>query len=298
MDEILPKSHRMTFKNNKNRDRNSQQREELQHQLSRAAYRREKKWQTLKRSVYRRVITRLRFCVQPRLKDFRLNRYATSVMIHHLWVLAVTLVIANSLQFSSKRYAQSPFSCQKYRNTQLVISRLLGPSLSIGDDTSPEELSFGDEISKSPLEQFLHALQESITEETLLKLTLSENEFDDINTVDEITDYNEDEISVEVDDGADIDWQEVKEWAAISGRLIKTKSESKLQLISYKDKSMKKSDRSRNFSTVSEVIPLVSAYVRRAFKKVMLSTKDNDFEFKLRKGQGKFKATSKVKQYV
>lgn len=219
-------------------------------------------------------------------------------MIHQLWVLAVTLVIANSLQFSSKRYAQSPLSCQKYRNTQFVSSRLLGPSLSVGDDTLPEEQSFGDEISKSPLEQFLHALQESITEDTLLKLTLSENEFDDSNTVDEITDYNEDEISVEVDDGADIDWQEVKEWAAISGRLIKTKSESKLQLISYKDKSMKKSDRSRNFSTVSEVIPLVSAYVRRAFKKAMLSTKDNDFEFKLRKGQGKFKATSKVKQYV
>lgn len=211
-------------------------------------------------------------------------------MLHRILILALSLIVANSLRFSPKRSA----SCQKFRAAQFVKCRLLRPSCSTEDDNLSEELSFGGEPTKSPLKQFLDALEEAITEETLLKLTLSENEFVDSDIGGEIDDNNRDEISVEVDDDSNIDWQEVKEWAAISGRLIKTKSESKLQLISYKDKSMKKSDRSRNYSTVSEVLPLISAYVRKAFKKAMLSTRDNDFEFKLRKGQGKFKATSKV----
>jgi hypothetical protein len=219
-------------------------------------------------------------------------------MIHRILVVAVTLVIANSLQFSSKRFAPSPSSCQKIYGAQIVRCRLLRPSLSVKDGAFSEEEVFHDEISKSPLEQFLHALEESITRETLLKLTLSENEFVDGDAGEEINNDKGDEVAVKGEDDLNIDWQEVKEWAAISGRLIKTKSESKLQLISYKDKSMKKSDKSRNYSTVSEALPLISAYVRRAFKKAMLSTKDNDFEIKLRKGQGKFKATSKVRYFL
>jgi hypothetical protein len=230
--------------------------------------------------------------VQPKPSVFRLKRHASSDMIHRILVLVVTLVITNSLQFSSKR---SPLSCRKIHGAQFVKCRLLRPSLSARDDILSEDESFDDVISMSPLEQFLHALEESIKEETLLKLTISENEFVDSDVGREINDDNRDGILLEVEDDANIDWQEVKEWAAISGRLIKTKSESKLQLISYKDKSMKKSDKSRNYSTVSEVLPLISAYVRRAFKKAMLSTKDNDFEIKLRKGQGKFKVTSKVR---
>ena len=216
--------------------------------------------------------------------------------MRRIFILALALAVADSLLVSLKRVARSHFTSRKFSGAQVVKYRLLHPSLSVRDDTVPEEQSFDDELPKSPLEDFLHALEESIKEETLLKLTLSENEYVDSDADGEITDNDGDKVSIEDDSGPNINWLEIKEWAAISGRLIKSKSksESKLQLVCYKDKSMKKSDQSRNYSTTSEVLPLVSAYIRKAFKKAMLSTKDNDFEIKLRKGQGKFKVTSKV----
>lgn len=140
--------------------------------------------------------------------------------------------------------------------------------------------------SKSPMEQFLSALEESIKDETILKLTLLENE--SINNVEsEDTDGSSTGLI-----GSDLG--RVKEWAAVSGRLIKTKSETKLQLICYKDKSMKSSDLTKTYSSCEEAVSVVSAYITGAFKKGTLSTKDNDFEIKMKRGQGKFRATSKV----
>ena len=140
--------------------------------------------------------------------------------------------------------------------------------------------------SLSPLEQFLTALEESINEETILKLTLLENE--SIN----MSEAEDADCSLAEIMGSD--YQRVKEWAAVSGRLIKTKSETKLQLICYKDKSMKSSDLTKNYSSLDEAVAVVSAYITGAFKKGTLSTKDNDFEIKMKRGQGKFRATSKV----
>ena len=145
----------------------------------------------------------------------------------------------------------------------------------------------------SPLDQFLNALRTSIDEGTMLKLVLSENEYSDDNNDDD--DIGE-EGSSNDKDKAEIDWQQVKDWSAMCGRLIKTKSESRLQLISYKDKSMKKSDQTKNYSSSEETARIISIYLRYSFKKAMLSTKENDYEYKLRgKGQGKFRSTSKVR---
>ena len=149
-----------------------------------------------------------------------------------------------------------------------------------------DEMDFELGSSLSPLEQFLTALEESINEETILKLTLLENE--SIN----MSEAEDADCSLAEIMGSD--YQRVKEWAAVSGRLIKTKSETKLQLICYKDKSMKSSDLTKNYSSLDEAVAVVSAYITGAFKKGTLSTKDNDFEIKMKRGQGKFRATSKV----
>ena len=66
-----------------------------------------------------------------------------------------------------------------------------------------------------PLDQFLDALQLSMDEGTLLKLTLSEN---DSTNRDEDHEATNEEMTT-------IDWQQVRGWGAISGRLIKTKLE-------------------------------------------------------------------------
>jgi hypothetical protein len=153
-----------------------------------------------------------------------------------------------------------------------------------------DETDFDSETSKSPLDQFLTALEESIKDETILKLTLLENESSKTSEIDEAEDSSAGIIGS--------DFQRVKEWAAVSGRLIKTKSESKLQLICYKDKSMKSSDLTKNYSSCEEAVSVVSAYIKGAFKKGTLSTKDNDFEIKMKRGQGKFRATSKVSCHV
>ena len=105
-------------------------------------------------------------------------------------------------------------------------------------------------------------------------------------------------------DSVVIDLELLKEWAMISGRLIKIKSkanastdskQNQIQLISYNDKSMKKSSQTKNYTSSQEAVNIISAYILKGFKKAMLSTRENDFEFKLRKGQGKFRSTSKVK---
>lgn len=138
-----------------------------------------------------------------------------------------------------------------------------------------------------PLDQFLDALYFSMDEGTLLKLTLSEN---DSTNRDEDNETTNEEMNT-------IDWQQVRGWGAITGRLIKTKLEggSRLQLISFKDKSMKKSEQTKNYSSSEELIKIVKIYILNAFQKATLSTKENDYEYKLRgKGQGKFRITSKV----
>lgn len=152
------------------------------------------------------------------------------------------------------------------------------PLLSSYNDDS-DELEF----SKSPLDQFLHVLQDSIINESLLKLTLSENDSSGG--------------SDEDGDGliSTIDMKVIEEWQAISGRLIKIKSATKqLQLNCYKDKRMQKSDNTETYTTSEEAVEVVKLYITKAFKKAMLSTKESDFEFKMRKGQGKFRSTSKV----
>ena len=138
-----------------------------------------------------------------------------------------------------------------------------------------------------PLDQFLDALYLSMDEGTLLKLTLSEN---DSTNRDEDNETTNEEMTT-------IDWQQVRGWGAITGRLIKTKLEggSRVQLISFKDKSMKKSEQTKNYSSSEELIKIVKIYILNAFQKATLSTKENDYEYKLRgKGQGKFRITSKV----
>ena len=68
-----------------------------------------------------------------------------------------------------------------------------------------------------------------------------------------------------------------------------------MQLISFKDKSMKKSEQTKNYSSSEELIKIVKIYILNAFQKATLSTKENDYEYKQRgKGQGKFRITSKV----
>lgn len=158
------------------------------------------------------------------------------------------------------------------------MSSLSFPLLSSYDDDFD-----GEESSLSPLDQFLHVLQDSILQETLLKLTLSEN--DSSETLDE---DNEGSVTA-------INVKEIEEWKAISGRLIKNKTATKqLQLNCYKEKSMKKSDQTQTYSTSEEALEVVKFYITKAFKKAMLSTKDSDYELKMRKGQGKFRSTSKV----
>ena len=149
-----------------------------------------------------------------------------------------------------------------------------------------DDLDFEFGSSKSPMEQFLSALEESIKDETILKLTLLENE-----SANNVESEDADGPSTRI---IGTDLERIKEWAAVSGRLIKTKSETKLQLICYKDKSMKSSDLTKTYSSCEEAVSVVSAYITGAFKKGTLSTKDNDFEIKMKRGQGKFRATSKV----
>ena len=142
-----------------------------------------------------------------------------------------------------------------------------------------------------PLDQFLDALQLSMDEGTLLKLALSEN---DSTNRDEDHEATNEEMTT-------IDWQQVRGWGAISGRLIKTKLEggSRVQLISFKDKSMKKSEQTKNYSSSEELIKIVRIYILNVFQKATLSTKENDYEYKLRgKGQGKFRITSKVRMQI
>lgn len=177
------------------------------------------------------------------------------------------------------------------RNGQLsrIHYKVSPPLSSTYLDELYDETDFDSESSKSPLDQFLTALEESIKDETILKLTLLENESSKNSESEEAVDSSAGIIGS--------DFQRVKEWAAVSGRLIKTKSESKLQLICYKDKSMKSSDLTKNYSSCEEAVSVVSAYIKGAFKKGTLSTKDNDFEIKMKRGQGKFRATSKVSCY-
>lgn len=178
------------------------------------------------------------------------------------------------------------------RNVQLsrIHYRVPQPLSSTYLDEQYDETDFDSESSKSPLDQFLTALEESIKDETILKLTLLENESSKSSESEEAEDSSAGIIGS--------DFQRVKEWAAVSGRLIKTKSESKLQLICYKDKSMKSSDLTKNYSSCEDAVSVVSAYIKGAFKKGTLSTKDNDFEIKMKRGQGKFRATSKVGCYI
>eukprot|EP00596_Hydrurales_sp_CCMP1899_P007670 CAMPEP_0119037654 /NCGR_PEP_ID=MMETSP1177-20130426/6141_1 /TAXON_ID=2985 /ORGANISM="Ochromonas sp, Strain CCMP1899" /LENGTH=199 /DNA_ID=CAMNT_0006999233 /DNA_START=153 /DNA_END=752 /DNA_ORIENTATION=- len=141
-----------------------------------------------------------------------------------------------------------------------------------------------EESSKSPLDQFLHVFEESILNGSLLKLTLSENASSDSSS----ESSNEDNYG-----SISINMKEIEEWKAISGRLIKLKADTKLQLNCYKDKSMKKSDMTQTYTTSEEAVEVVKLYILKAFKKAMLSTKESDFELKMRKGQGKFRSTSK-----
>ena len=151
------------------------------------------------------------------------------------------------------------------------------------DDASV--MYFDEEAYQSPLERFLSALEASIRDETMLKLTLSEN---DTSSNSEEEDENAAEPTA-----SDYDWEFIKELAAISGRLIKKKTDTKIQLTYYKDKSMKKGDRTVLYSP-SDAPTAISNYITKSFKKAMLSTKYSDFEMKMRKGQGKFRETSKV----
>ena len=177
--------------------------------------------------------------------------------------------------------------------SELIISSKSSDELSSEMMMSSESLDdlFDERFSeekKMPLDQFLDALKLSIDEGSLLKLILSENDS---------TNFDNDDKILENEAANEIDWEQVKGWAAISGRLIKTKSESRsrLQLISYKDSSMKKSAETKNFSSSEDIIKMINILILKAFKKAVLSTKENDFEFKLRgKGQGKFRKTSKV----
>ena len=202
--------------------------------------------------------------------------------------LIAFLATTSSLQISCTR----TIFRSSFRNGQLSRNhcKVLPPLSSTHLDELYDETDFDFGSSKSPLDQFLTALEESIKDETILKLTLLENESS------KIIESEEAEGSLTGIIGSD--FQRVKEWAAVSGRLIKTKSESKLQLICYKDKSMKSSDLTKNYSSCEEAVSVVSAYIKVAFKKGTLSTKDNDFEIKMKRGQGKFRATSKVSCYV
>ena len=200
----------------------------------------------------------------------------------------VSFVVLSFITF----YLARTIALNSYNNGQVrykkltISSRLSSFHLHESNDETDYEL----EPSQSPLDQFLTAFKESFEDETILKLTLLENE--SLNT------FESEEVSQErsahLAEIIGTDYQRVKEWAAVSGRLIRTKSETKLQLICYKDKSMKSSDLTKNYSSCEEAVSVVSAYITGAFKKGTLSTKDNDFEIKMKRGQGKFRATSKV----
>ena len=179
-------------------------------------------------------------------------------------------------------------SLHKHVIARRAVTTMRPTLLHMTDGTESDEarvMYFDEELQKSPLERFLSALEESIRDETMLKLTLSEN---DTSSNSEEEDENAAELTA-----SDYDWEFIKELASISGRLIKKKSESKMQLTFYKDKSMKKGDRTVLYSPL-DAPSAISNYITKSFKKAMLSTKYSDFEIKMRKGQGKFRETSKV----
>lgn len=194
-------------------------------------------------------------------------------------IIVVSLFMAaNGFIMKTKNSKTNLCSLSTKKYTLVTKKFLHFPLLSSCNDDF-DELEF----SKSPLNQFLHVLQDSIINESLLKLTLSENDSSGGSDGD--------------GDGliSTIDMTEIEEWKAISGRLIKIKSATKqLQLNCYKDKRMQKSDKTETYTTSEEAVEVVKLYITKAFKKVMLSTKESDFELKMRKGQGKFRSTSKV----
>lgn len=214
-----------------------------------------------------------------------------SLLLLLLLQLLLLLLVCSAVTVTA--HLSSP-KLQKFalwrRNVAVSSNALLPKSFCISDGIEHDEVKpmyFDEESSKSPLEKFLFALESSIKDQTLVKVTISENNvsFD----LDVIIEEN----SVEQTD-SDYDWEYTKELAAISGRLVKTKSESKVQLTCHKDKSMKKSDRTVLYSA-SDAVSTISGYITRSFKKAMLSTKYSDFELKMRKGVGKFRETSKVR---
>lgn len=144
-----------------------------------------------------------------------------------------------------------------------------------GDD---EEESF------SASDLFILEVRKSITSEapSLLKLVLTEKKLND-------PDLDE-----------EVQLEHANNWAAITGRLIKIKSKSKgtkiertkLQLIYFRDKKMRETDKTINYDA-DEALNVVRIYIQRIFQRATLSTKGEDFELKRSKGQGKFKATTK-----
>jgi hypothetical protein len=200
-----------------------------------------------------------------------------------LWLLFVIQQLYTTESFRSRAASKSS-PLQKFPPI-LTKKQTSQPTSSLFLTSSDDDLlneNYEEESFQPPLEQFFTVLQDSIVGETLLKLSLSENGF------------SSDDEEAQNDEENDINWEDVKGWTAISGRLIKTKGESKLQLISYKDKSMKKSDQSKNYTSSEEALKVIRAYIEKAYKKITLSTKESDFELKMRKGGGKFRATSKV----
>jgi hypothetical protein len=197
-----------------------------------------------------------------------------------LSIVISLLMVGNCFMPRTKNCITNNWSISIQKHIHVTQESLFFPLLSLYDDNLEEE-----ESSKSPLDQFLQAFEESILNESLLKLTLSENASSESSNKD-----NDGSISINM--------KEIEEWKAISGRLIKLKSATKLQLNCYKDKSMKKSDLTQTYTTSEEALEAVKFYILKAFKKAMLSTKESDFELKMKKGQGKFRSTSKVSQEI
>ena len=137
----------------------------------------------------------------------------------------------------------------------------------------------------SPIQLFLKELRQSMVDESLLKLVLSENSKDEF-----------------TDEGGD----EALNAAVLTGRLINAKKGKKgkkggltrmLQLMSFQDKKMHACSGTTTYIDEEEAISWIEFNLLR-YKMATLSTNSNDFVLKQRKGQGKFSSKRKGAAHV
>lgn len=203
------------------------------------------------------------------------------------------------------------FSLTRYQN--LFVHKRYFSNLSVILASNSND-GVDDDIDsvRLPLDQFMIAFTDSLTNENLLKLILSEKEEKEVELVDPLHSIIDSKVGMDTEVVSSIEKEDetIKSKlstsvVAISGRLLKVKSKikseqkrSQLQLIYYNDKTMKKCDYTKNYNidndNMKEIIQDIKDNVLSSFKKAVLSTRESDFELKMRKGIGKFKETSKV----